>query len=356
VEEVRIDGYAEDLVPIQFVVVADDGGIAITQAQDAAIRFFTAEGEPAGRFGVQGEGPGEFLMTGRLGWLADTLWVFDPRVRRMTLISPERELVRTISNISAGAAPPPHQAEAVPEYPFAAPLGLDPRGSLLVTLQLAVNQPVPDRFQGRGAIGRMSADGTLENLLALLPLREGGTVTTPEGEAAGTPFGNRPHYGVAHDGSRVVVAMASLDGAEAGTFRLTGIAAGGDTLFAHRHPFEPEPLPGAVADSVLGARIARLETSAPHLAAAVRRDAEVPPLYPPIENVLIGEDLSIWVEKRVRDGARPYYVAESNGTPVGTLHLPERSRVAAASLERIWVLERDEFDVQSVVGYGVEWE
>jgi hypothetical protein len=89
VEEVRIDGYAEDLVPIQFVVVADDGGIAITQAQDAAVRFFTAEGEPAGRFGVQGEGPGEFLMTGRLGWLADTLWVFDPRVRRMTLIGLE---------------------------------------------------------------------------------------------------------------------------------------------------------------------------------------------------------------------------------------------------------------------------
>ena len=111
-----------------------------------------------------------------------------------------------------------------------------------------------------------------------------------------------------------------------------------------------------MADSVLGAWIAQLETSAPHLATAVRRDAEAPPLYPPIENVLMGEDLSIWIEKRVREGARPYYMANPNGTPLGTRHFPKRSRVAAASLERSWVPERDECDVERVVGYGVECE
>ena len=40
----------------------------------------------------QGEGPGEFRVVASLGWVADTLWVFDFRLDRITLISPDRQL------------------------------------------------------------------------------------------------------------------------------------------------------------------------------------------------------------------------------------------------------------------------
>lgn len=45
----------------------------------------------------------------------------------------------------------------------------------------------------------------------------------------------------------------------------------------------------------------------------------------------------------------------SDGEPIGTSVLPVSSRIAAADLGRIWVLERDELDVEGVVRYAVEW-
>lgn len=124
-EELRIDGYAEDLVPIGAVAVSDDGTIALAQTQDAMVRLFTPAGEFLGGFGGRGEGPGEFMNLTRLGWLAETLWVYDPAQLRFTFISPTLELGRTVTNIAPTARPAPEDVGRVPEFPFVYPQAID---------------------------------------------------------------------------------------------------------------------------------------------------------------------------------------------------------------------------------------
>jgi hypothetical protein len=58
-EELRIDGYARDLVPISWIAVSEEGTIAMIQRQDRSIRFFSPLGKSLGTFGRRGEGPGD---------------------------------------------------------------------------------------------------------------------------------------------------------------------------------------------------------------------------------------------------------------------------------------------------------
>ena len=105
--EMRIDGYAADLVPISWLGVGPTGTIAILQTQDHVVRFFDSAGSPVGSVGGDGEGPGEFRTLQRGGWKADTLWVSDFALHRVTLISPEVAFLRTLlvpSEVRSGSS------------------------------------------------------------------------------------------------------------------------------------------------------------------------------------------------------------------------------------------------------------
>ncbi len=51
---------------------------------EPALLAFDADGRFLYRIGREGQGPGEYLMIHALGFLKDTLWVTDPRQRRVT--------------------------------------------------------------------------------------------------------------------------------------------------------------------------------------------------------------------------------------------------------------------------------
>jgi hypothetical protein len=124
--------------------------------------------------------------------------------------------------------------------------------------------------------------------------------------------------------------------------------AGGTTIWNRSLPFEPVVLTRAAVDSVISQRPAQVQT-------ALREQARIPPVYPPVTDLLVGQDGSLWIELIVRDRMRPYLVLSAEGDVVGTTNLPERSRVAAARLDRLWVTERDDLDVESIVTYQVSW-
>jgi len=333
-ETLRIDGHAEDLVPISAVAVSADGTIAFNQGQDGLIRFYSATGERLGSFGGHGEGPGEFQNPYRLAWLGDTLQVFDGRLRRFTFITPELRLGHTL-----------------PDMPLLT-LARRTDGSLLALESTGSQPPV---------IARIDADGDARQTVMPIPADEGGQARFGGGTVR-LPFGNLPQYAVAPDGERVAVAMATLDGAEAETFLLTVADAHGDTLVARRYAFEGEPIPRAEGERAIDERIEVLRAIpgaaddwTTEAVAALRREAVIPPFHPPFTDLMIATDGSIWIEHRERAGQRAYSVVAADGDPVGQVLLPKDSRVGAATLEQIWVLERDELGVQSVVVYTVAW-
>lgn len=340
-EDLRLDGHAEDLVPIYSAAVSDEGTIAIIQRQDGVIRFFSPLGEPLGSFGGRGEGPGEFVRASYLGWLGDTLWVLDNPLGRISFILPSLELARMQSNLPY-AARRGEQQEQTEETLYVRPLAPGPRGSLYGFVDSRGEDP-PEPFRGYGTISRLTSRGMIERVILTLPSEDAGP----------GPFHNIPAYDIAPGVGRAAVAAASLEGPDAGTFSLVAVDLVGDTVFARRYLFQPEEIPGGVADSVLDLYA---ERRAAAMGRAWNAAGAAPPMYPPFAGrLLIGGDGSVWIRLRRREDRTRYYVVGPGGEPRGTVWLRKGNRVVAATLEHIWMIERGVLDVESVVRYRVNW-
>jgi hypothetical protein len=81
----------------QSVIATDQRGrFYVTSAYDPTITVFDARGRFLRRIGRQGQGPGEFTRRPTLLFgPGDTLYAIDAGARRMTVFSPEYEVVRT---------------------------------------------------------------------------------------------------------------------------------------------------------------------------------------------------------------------------------------------------------------------
>ena len=120
-------------------------------------------------------------------------------------------------------------------------------------------------------------------------------------------------------------------------------------MFSRSYPYPGEPIP----DSVMDRGIAEMVPES-NLARRFRaRARELAPLVYPPAGVTLGLDGTIWVELRRTEDGTPVHVLSESGDPVGSLLLPVRSRIQQASMTHLWVTERDEFDLASVVRYRV---
>lgn len=346
-EQVRIDGTSEDLVSIGAVAVASDGAIAFTQVQDGAVRLYSADGIVVGSFGRQGDGPGEFQRPAALGWIADTLWVYDTQGRRVTYVTRSLQLLRTHSNVASTLRVVPEDAGRIPEFLRSFPAAVRQGESIYATLYPA---------SGDGAIGFVSMDGTIEQILAYPPPGDVGQLRSPSGTSTvSLPIRNSSLTAVAPDANRVAVAMAALDGPDVGTFSLDVIDASGDTLVARRYPFVVELISKAVGDSAIAARAEMIRQMSPELADLLASEGTYPPMFPPIRSLMIGQDNTVWIEQRLREGSYPLYVIAPDGEPIGTLFNPQDRRIVSVTRESMWVVERNEVGIESLVRYGIEW-
>jgi hypothetical protein len=356
VEELRIDGVQHNLVPIGYlggVAVRGDGTIALRQGQDSRVLFFAADGQTAGSFGGPGEGPGEFRGMGRMGWMADSLWVLDAGTARITLIAPDFTLAR-IMPVPMQARPPAADAGRIPVFPFAIPLAPHADGTFLASLDPGLLPGVPEAFRHVIVHATITADGTVGHIHARSRMPDGSSVMSASGGVASVPFVHRPLYAVGPDGSRSALAESVVEQEQAGSIRVTAFTKG-DTLFTRVYPFEAVAIPQSVRDSTMTAREQDLRARNPELADAFRDQARPPTTYPPVSSLVVGNDGSIWIERPDAGGSRIYFAIAADGEPLGTVDLPRSSRLAAAERGRIWVLERDESDVESVVRYRADW-
>ena len=67
------------LVPVGGLAVSPHGDVYISQPQARHIRVFDRDGRFRRTIGRGGEGPGEFLRLGEVGFIGDTLWAVDLR-------------------------------------------------------------------------------------------------------------------------------------------------------------------------------------------------------------------------------------------------------------------------------------
>jgi hypothetical protein len=202
---------------------------------------------------------------------------------------------------------------------------------------------------------RISPDGQIERLVLEIPrdTEEMVSVRTERGiSSSRVPFYPAPEWGVAPDGSRIAVMTMDISGREGGTFRVDVFDPSGGRIFSRTFPFEGVRIPDQVVDSVMEPRAARL--SGLGIVREIRN--RIPPVYPPVEKIVLGMDGRTWVQ--LYDGGKQeqWLILGETGNPQGRVFLPARTALHVADAAHVWALERDEWDVESIVRFRIREE
>ena len=340
VEELRLDANAEDFSVVPRVHVGPEGEIVVPEPQDSRVRIYDSTGTLVTMIGRNGEGPGEFRHLGFVYWNADTMVVLDVLLARQTYFLGDGTVART----EAFRFWSPNFSDGRPDSTFFAfgPQAADDEGAMLGPAYLNTRESV------ESVVLRVARDGTPGVVAAPPQYEDERWSVTISGLSNPVPFVFWPRTEFAPDGSRFLFMTTeqwTLDPA----YNLTLVRPTHDTVFARSYPYPGEPIPDSAMDRGI-AEIVPENNLARRFRSVARERAPV--VYPPAD-VTLGLDGTIWVELRRTEGGTPVHVLSESGDPIGSLLLPARSRIQQASRTHLWVTERDQFDLTSVVRYRV---
>lgn len=363
-EELRVDGHLRTLMPVGSAVLLPDGSIAISQPQDRSIRILDRRGIEVAHLGRSGRGPGEFQAITRLGMLNDTLWVLDGRLRRFTLFAQQQGEWRL-----AGTRDGPHAVRPTgdapatpPDFQLVSPRALLPDGATLV---LSHSPASPEEEALVVLDGRHRERNVVA---AFTPVERDERFSYfhrfADGNVRGRifPYAPLPRERVSADGGLVAHVATSVESPRGGHLVVTMIGAAGDTLFARRVPFVGVAIDRAAVNREIAAAyqglLRPLGSISPEQSRAAadawRRRAVAPPVFPPVEDVLIGNDSTTWLLLRPTDNRVPVWRMEAATPAVSELNLPTGSRLLAADADVLWVAESDSLGVPSIIRYRLE--
>ena len=258
-QDLRIDGYRQELVPIIWAGVSPNGTIALIQTQDGGVRLFDCEGRSLGLIGRKGQGPGEFVSPLAGGWTGDSLWIHDVALRRVTVISPDLSIARMVT-IQPALGQRFRDGSPLPEFMVVYPRVLLQGDTMLSWGLTRISDPVAQAIHGK-PLFRFTPDGKIDRVVVILDLFEGWIPVTLAGgysSNAQIPFHIGPLSAWAPDGSRVVKLNTVLDDESGGTVHVRLYAGNdGSPILDASYPFRGIPVPPAVLDSVVSDWVAR---------------------------------------------------------------------------------------------------
>lgn len=348
------DALDYSLTWVSDIAVGHNGTIYLLQPREQLIRVFSSGGEFIRVIGRRGEGPGEFRSPRHMGWKGDTLWVRDTGLRRTSLFGPEGEFITSLSVL----VPPVGE-----RYIASVPRALLEDGSFVA------EAATPAQFIAQGIVSelplvRLNRMGRITDTLAWHstrhrvlaigdPARRSGRFYMPQ------PLGDAPLWAVGPDGSSlVVVERPATRRPDEGYFRITRLNAAADTIFSRRYRYRPEEVTRNFVNS-LEAEIAgyfaesRARASSEAVARKwVREALHVPKFLPPITDVVVGRDGTIWLRREdLRRSTVAWNVLDEGGTIVATLNAPRNLDIHQAQDGLIWGVEQDNFDIPYVIRY-----
>jgi hypothetical protein len=363
--EARIGGAADDLVPISAAAVSRSGRVAFGQGQDNQVRVYDAAGKQLFRFGRAGDGPGEFRLIASLGWIGDSLWVYDRRRGRVTIIRPDGRMAREVT-LPTMRFPGGPNTPSIVDSPV--PVAMFSDGSML--LDAPANLPPRDSLTGLESDAHrqiISADarGVVRRAIAAVP-QDAGTFYVSLGGGMygyGVPFRHRPFASYGADGTRMAF-LTTQATSRSGTLTLTVLDAKGDTTLVRRYPFTGTPIPARVLDSV----IAAYGGAGPHPAGrrgpppAVISTAQAtvrgksPSVYPYIVAFQVGTDGTIWIRpaNRAGEALHPWIMLDERGNPVASIALPRRQTLITGSRTQLWSVGYDADDLPTIFRYRIQ--
>ena len=314
------------------------GRIAVANAGTGEIRFFDQNGRFLRSAGRAGEGPGEFSALASLHRMeGDSLFAFDNRQRRVSLFSPEGQLLRTIS-LAEGPGIPYDDAQ-----PFS-------DGSILARTFYS-----PAMFEQGPRLGLRrdpafyvgySPQGEFLDTVAVLP---GKDLYLSEDGRLPPLFGRIDVYTVG--ANRWYAASSSSDAFEIGVYTPDG-----QLVQLIRKMVSSPSVSEADLQEVEAALFERFrDPQVKQWWMEVFDEIPVPERKPPFCRFVIDSGGNLWVAEfadlRWEDDPEVWTVFDTDGRMLGTAKVPARFRVFDIGSDFLLGVHRDESNVEHVQQY-----
>lgn len=336
------------LTAVTRVVVAPDSSVYLADWQYPAILHLDHSGNYRRALGRSGAGPGEFHQVFAIGLYRDSIWAMDPGQVRVTLFPLSGSGAQTVP-----FGPYAPRSEVPGTYTRRGlPTSVLPDGSLL----LEENTPDPTR-PTTGWLLRVDRNMRVLDTVTPLPAEHSPLVFEYRegGIHAVQPFNDDLKYGVSMDGSMVIlVGRRVATSEEEGEFTVTGLRNGREQVFHRVIKYQPRRLSSVVIDSAVaslaGFKPAGMARS-PITSDSIRRRMFRPTFYPPVEDVRVGRDGTIWLKVKFADGPRAadeWMQLSPRGFPQRRVTTPAGFRLLEADRRTVWGAFSDSLDLPQV--------
>lgn len=356
VEEVFRIGSVDDpdvgFSSIGGITVDNDGSAFVFDRGDVTIRVYDSEGALRTKFGGPGEGPGEFRTPAAIGFRADTLWVVDIRLRRISLFSRTGGYIRSMNLPSV----PFNFTSELQGQLIAA--GLRPDGLFDSSWMVPVARDMPtDSFWVPHV--RLDSAGTIVDTVQLQRFGFGsrGATITLNGRDFNVPVepAHEPLWVDAQDEFYVVERPVAASG-DVGQFSVTRIAGKTDTVFTRQYSYRPQPFDQAATEAAIARAVATYQrmpgVDSDALDAAFRRDFVAPAFHPPVDQARVGADGVLWLRREDDGGVtRRWLLVGADGDARGIIDLPREATVHWSDGSVFWAVEQDELEIPWLVKY-----
>jgi hypothetical protein len=365
VPELQI-GVIEGAAPFMFSAIMgveadDEGRIYVLDRQANELRIFGADGSHVRTVGRSGGGPGEYGNANGLRWLGpDSLLVIDQRGNRYSVLTRDGDYVRSVQRtlgFFGWAFGGGRRGDVVYEQTSVGAEG--ERRPVLIGTSLAGAADAPangaadaaDAGQAERAAAAPPAPARAMDTVPLpvtaAPAYESFSVRTERGGMVmGVPFAPGAVYRIDDDGM-----LWHGHGSE---FRLFRSTFDGDTLLEIVLDAAPTPVTDAeIADWESGQGVAQFREMGGRL------DLDrIPRTKPHFNDIHVAPDGHIWVSVPSAPRTAQFAIFAADGRYLGRLHLDGLTRDATVPLvvrnDRLYVVGRDELDVQRVYVYRIQ--
>jgi hypothetical protein len=321
---------------IEDLVWRSDGGVAVIDGGSAEIRAFGPDGRHLWTQGGEGDGPGEYRSPSTLLLLSgDSIAVYDSRARRISVVGPDGEFVRSV----------------IPE---------PPEGHVMAAPRVTVGPGVWLSSGGVRCGGEMSASETMTPPMSFFLARPDGTVLdsvlslptaarlvqqNERGVSVWTvPFSvDAP---VAGGGGRLVTAVptAPVWTARDSTGRVVQVV----SFPSGGRPVRDEDWNAALEFALDGDDDPEFRRTVTEAYEAMERPAE----WPILETLILDEEGNVWVEGFQAPTAEGepsrWWVFTGDGRLLGQVSLPAGLKVRAIARDRIVGVATDELGVERI--------
>ncbi|CAA9311679.1 MAG: hypothetical protein AVDCRST_MAG89-1157 [uncultured Gemmatimonadetes bacterium] len=308
------------------ILVADGGQVLVLSPQGRVER----------RIGRPGSGPGEFRYVATVAALArDSLFVFDPGLRRISVYAPGADKPAYSTHLSSGQTTLPY---------WARPAGK--RGQMVAVFNTARGD-VPERQNGTApaeVLRLLNPDGSVaRDSLVLMPEVQMLDINNTEGRGV---F----HYPFARSSAFALTRRGVIYHAWTDSLRFTAYGLDGRRLREFRAPHVPRPVSNAEIDSVVQ-RLAKPPFSEATIRRALREAGTR--TWPAFRGFFVDDQERLWVALTPAsdDADLEWLVLGPSGQRLGSLRLPQSVTLGAVRGNRAYAVARDENDVESIVVY-----